>query len=151
MRSLVAAAAAIALLLTGCAPQSPPTPEVPTMTLEESKQQLLDIFDAAVAAAGGEWDLKTDRVPSTCSFASGEEGEMYSLVGAGPGAPDPAAAAAAVAAAWRDLGYDVRTREAEFGVVEVRYERDEAGLYFAFGANDRATDLDGTSPCVPTS
>jgi hypothetical protein len=150
MRPLLATVA-IALLLAGCAPQSQPTPEVPTMTLEESKQQLLDIFDAAVAAAGGEWDLKTERVPSTCSLASGEEGEMYSLVGTGPGAADPDATAEAVAAAWRELGYEVRTRDAEFGGIEVRYERDAAGLYFAFGANERATDLDGTSPCVPAS
>jgi hypothetical protein len=79
MRPLVAAVA-IALLLTGCAPQSPPTTEVPTMTLEESKQQLLDIFDAAVAVAGGEWDLKTDREPSTCAIASGEDREKNSEV-----------------------------------------------------------------------
>ena len=147
----LAAALALVLVLAGCAPQSAPPSGVPTVTLEESRQQLLDILDAAVSAAGGEWNLKTERAPSTCSLASGEEGEMYSLVGTGPGTADPAAVAEAVATAWRDLGYDVHTRDAEFGVTEVRYERDATGLYFSFGANDRVTDLDGTSACVPTS
>ncbi|WP_166866514.1 MULTISPECIES: hypothetical protein [unclassified Salinibacterium] len=114
------------------------------MSLDESKTVLLEVFDAAVRASGGEWDLKTDRVPSTC-----EDGEMYSLDGKGPAADDPRATADAVAAAWRELGYEVSMRDAQFGVVEVRYERDASGLYFAFGANDRVTDLDGTSPCVP--
>jgi hypothetical protein len=153
MRTATAAVLAVALLLTGCTSQSRPTPddtsthqtpEAPTMTLEESKQQLLDIFDAAVAAAGGEWDLKTDRAPNPCEM-SPTEGKAYDLAGFGPGSSDPAATASDVEAVWSD--HELIRREVD-GALEVLHPRDDQGLYFSFIVSENATTLLGTSVCA---
>jgi hypothetical protein len=154
MRHATAAAFAIALLLTGCAPQVPLAPddpstrhtsETPTMTPEESKQQLVALFEAAAAAAGGEWDLKTERAANPCEI-SGAEGQAYDLAGFGPGSSDPAATASAVEAAWAH--HELIRRDVD-GALEVLHPRDDQGLYFSFIVSENATTLLGSSACTP--
>ncbi len=69
------------------------------MTLDESKQQLVEILTAGADAAGGEWDHKFDVVPSSCA---GSAGQRYALYSFGPGSGDPEAAAARVKAVWEE-------------------------------------------------
>lgn len=118
------------------------------MTLEESKQQLVELFEAAAAAAGGEWDLKTDRAPNPCTL-TGVEGETYDLAGFGPGSPDPAATASEVEAAWAD--YELVRREVGGNALEILHPRDDQGLYFSFIVSENAATLMGSSACAAAS
>ncbi len=118
------------------------------MTLDESKQQLVEILTAGADAAGGEWDHKFDRVPVSCSDAYGREGQRYSLVSFGPGSDDPEGTAARAAAVWERMGFEVVTSTLSIGAIEVKYPHDDDGLAFHFWAGENATSLSGVSVCA---
>lgn len=115
------------------------------MTLDESKQQLVEILTAGADAAGGEWDDKFDVVPVSCG---GSDGQRYALDSYGPGSDDPEGTAARVAAVWERMGFEVVTSTLSIGAIEVKYPHDDDGLAFHFWAGENATSLSGVSVCA---
>ena len=141
--------ASVLTIMSLCALSACTSPPEPTMTLDESKQQLVEILTAGADAAGGEWDDKFDRATEPCVDRYGREGQRYALNSFGPGTGEARRVVERVKAVWEEMGFEVFVRERDFGVIEVVYPHDEDGLAFGFGANENASILDGVSACVP--
>src|SRR5690606_24380941 len=77
--------ASVLTIMSLCALSACASPPEPTMTLDESKQQLVEILTAGADAAGGEWDDKFDRATEPCVDRYGREGQRYALNSFGPG------------------------------------------------------------------
>ena len=101
-----------ALALGGCGASDSATTEEGDnmMSLADARAQLEDILRVGAEAAGGEWDLAFDVTPWPCDNQGPtvpDEPHSYAPAAWGPGFEDAEAVATVVAAAWRELGYEV--------------------------------------------
>ena len=134
------------ILLTGCA--SSPDGTDPTMTPEQAQQQLTELFSTTSALVVGDWNLEFNGARD-CTTQAGQVGVVFDLVGLGPGSADPGSAADQVAALWTDRGHPVTRSVIDSNAIRLLSPDDADGFGLEFTVNDRASTLDGSTPCVP--
>jgi hypothetical protein len=154
----VTAAAALALLLSGCVPRTPhptPTHSEARMTPDAARSRVLSVIEATQKAVGGSWRL-LDGGADGCRLAGGGTGIVFPFTRTGPGVPAPRDdMAATVTEIWHAAGFDPvasSTTVAGQPVTQLRYPAqgyDHDGIYLQAWLGEHGSSIQGQSACVP--
>jgi hypothetical protein len=139
----LAAAAAMALLLSGCA-----LAPVTDVSDEQARDRFIALVNAAQDAAGGDWQVQDDPSPRECTIPLWVTGSRIPALRTGPAPQDGLDdAAGRIQRHFTDLG--MRTTVTEVGdVLEVRGET-AAGELLLFRVSATAMTITGESECRP--
>lgn len=139
----LAAAAATALLLSGCA-----LAPVTDVSDEQARDRFIALVNAAQDAAGGDWQVQDDPSPRECTIPLWVTGSRIPALRTGPAPQDGLDdVAGRIQRHFTDSG--MRTTVTEVGdVLEVRGET-AAGELLLFRVSATAMTITGESECRP--
>jgi len=140
--AFVACAAAVAVVLSGCAVQ-----QQSTLTDSETRERFLTVLADAQTVVGGEWKILDDPTPRECVIPLWVIGERYPALRVGDPPVSVAVAADRTERAWTDVGMRV-TRTDIGDVVEVKGESGD-GEIVVLRVSESASTLIGESECRP--
>ena len=149
---------AATLTLTGCAPQAPthgkatPSMTSTSPTPDETRQKMLDIFDATRTLIGGtDWVIEGDTYDD-CPLGDGGEGAEYIRQEGIRTVLDAKALSTQIAQLWESHGYHpvtIKPLPDPFTALDITYGMDAHRVLLTVTINDSSATIQVSGGCVP--
>jgi hypothetical protein len=131
--------------LAACATQ---TPEVPVISYDEAKTELVTLLDETAETLGGEWTIERFEGEGWCNYAEGVDGRNFAAWRSAPPSDDPQASAEQVRAEWESRGFEVETNVVPDPDIYQVNARGSGGFHVHLSSGAAKMILSGESECI---
>jgi hypothetical protein len=136
---------ALAMSLAACSAQPQ---EVPVISYDQAKSELVALVEDTAELVGGEWTIERFEGEGWCNYAEGVDGKNYAAWRSALPSGDPQVLAEQVQADWESRGFEVTTRFTPDPDLYDVIIHGPGGFSVSFGSSEKTMILSGQSVCI---